>query len=178
MPFHLFITALIAGCSLLLGATVSRAEQNEIEYKVKAAFLLNFAKFVTWPETTNPPATFPLCVVGEDPFGAALNGVEEKQIGGQNVSLRRGLAIGDGLAQCRMLFIGSSERANMTRIFKAIAGKSVVTVGDIEGFAQRGGMFEFKDQGGRLSFVINNAKAKESGLRISASLLSLALEVL
>lgn len=178
MPFRLFITTLIASCSLLLGATVSLAEQNELEYKIKAAFLLNFAKFVTWPETTNPPATFPLCVVGEDPFGAALNGVEEKQIGGENVSLRRGLAIGEGLAQCRMLFVGSSERTNLKRILQVVAGKPVVTVGDIEGFAQAGGMFEFKDQGGRLSFVINNAKAKESGLRISASLLSLALEVL
>lgn len=178
MRFRLFITALIAGCALLLGAAVSRAEQNELEYKVKAAFLLNFAKFVTWPETANPPATFPFCVVGEDPFGAALNGVEGKQIGGQPISLRRGLAIGEGLAQCRMLFVGSSERVNVKRILQLVAGKPVVTVGDIEGFVQAGGMFEFKDQGGRLSFVINNAKAKESGLRISASLLSLALEVL
>ena len=178
MRCKLFITALIAGCLLLQGAVVSHAEPGELEYKVKAAFLLNFAKFVTWPETANPPATFPLCVVGEDPFGVALNGVEEKQIGGENVSLHRRLAIGDGLAQCRMLFIGSSERTNVKRILQVVAGKPVVTVGDIEGFAQAGGMFEFKDQGGRLTFVINNTKAKESGLRISASLLSLALEVL
>lgn len=178
MPFRLFITALLAGFLLLQGAVGVRAETGDLEYKVKAAFLLNFAKFVTWPENANPPATFPLCVVGEDPFGAALNGVEEKQIGGQNVSLRRGLAVGEGLAQCRMLFVGSSERANLKGILQVVAGKPVVTVGDIEGFAQAGGMFEFKDQGGRLSFVINNAKAKESGLRISASLLSLALEVL
>lgn len=178
MRFHPFITAVIAACMLPLGATVSRAAENELEYKVKAAFLLNFAKFVTWPETANAPTSFSLCVVGEDPFGAALNGVEEKQIGGQNVRLRRGLAIGDGLAQCRLLFVGSSERANVQRILQVVAGKPVVTVGDIEGFARAGGMFEFKDLGGRLSFVINNAKAKESGLRISASLLSLALEVL
>jgi hypothetical protein len=178
MRLKLFITALIAGCLLLKGTVGVCAEQSELEYKVKAAFLLNFTKFVTWPETVNTSAAFPLCVVGEDPFGAALNGVEEKQISGQYINLRRGLVIGDGLEQCRMLFVGNSERTNLKRILKIVAGKPVVTVSDIEGFAQAGGMFEFKDQGGRLSFVINNTKAKESGLRISASLLSLALEVL
>ena len=68
--------------------------------------------------------------------------------------------------------------ANLKRILPLIAGQPIVTVSDIEGFAASGGIFELKDKDGRLSFVVNNTKAKESGIRISSSLLKLAIEVL
>lgn len=164
---------------LLGGTTLSRAEQTDLEYKVKAAFLLNFAKFTTWPKpSVSNEATFSLCVVGEDPFGAALHGIEDKQIEGRKITLRHPAPTSEGIGQCRILFVSRSEQANLSRIFKSIGGQPVVTVSDIEGFAAAGGIFEFKDRDGRLSFVINNGKAKESNIRISASLLSLAIDVL
>jgi hypothetical protein len=171
--------AWVAILMTLLAVPLSRAEQTDLEYKVKAAFLLNFAKFTAWPETsTSKGNDFALCVVGEDPFGAALSGVEEKQIEGKRISLRHPAPTGEGLGQCRMLYVSKSEQANLGRIFKSIVGQPVVTISDIEGFAAAGGIFEFKDRDGRLSFVINNNKAKAGGIQISSSLLNLALEVL
>jgi hypothetical protein len=157
-----------------------RAEDRELEYKVKAAFLLNFARFTTWPESSVNKADlqFSLCVLGSDPFGPALNGVDSKEIAGKNVQLRHPSTVADGLSQCRLLFVSKSEQANLKRILTAIAGQPIVTVSDIEGFASSGGTFEFKDKDGRLSFVVNNTKAKECGMRISSSLLNLAVEVL
>ena len=77
-----------------------------------------------------------------------------------------------------MLFVSKSEAANIAKIFKMIDGKSVVTVSDVPGFSDAGGIFEFKDQRGRLSFMVNNSKAKAQGLNISSSLLNLAVDVL
>ena len=77
-----------------------------------------------------------------------------------------------------MVFVSQSEESNIERILKLVAGKPVVTVSDIAGFVDAGGIFEFKNQRGRLVFVINNTQAKTMGLSISSSLLNLAVEVL
>ncbi|MDD2468224.1 MAG: YfiR family protein [Desulfobulbus sp.] len=154
------------------------AEQPGVEYKVKAAFLLNFARFVTWPTVVEQTGSFPLCIVGDDPFGEALAGIETKAVGGKQVELRFPAVNSKQLGQCRMLFISQSESQNVARILKMIAGKPVVTISDVDGFTDAGGIFEFKDQRGRLSFVINNSGAKAQGLSISSSLLNLAVDVL
>ncbi len=53
----------------------------------------------------------------------------------------------------------------------------MVTIGESDGFAGLGGTIEFVKVNDRLSFKINNTKAKERQLRINASLLNLAVEV-
>ena len=87
-------------------------------------------------------------------------------------------AFGQPSVPCHLLFVSKSEQDKLDDILAANAGKPVVTVSDIEGFAKAGGIFEFKKKDGRLSFLINNSKARESGIHISASLLNLAIEVL
>jgi len=154
------------------------AEQAAVEYKVKAAFLLNFARFVSWPDGNEHVASFPLCIVGTDPFGEALAGIETKSVDDKKVALRFPASNSRELQQCQIVFVSKSEEANVARILKMLAGKPVVTVSDIAGFADAGGTFEFKDQRGRLSFIINNTQAKTNGLSISSSLLNLAVDVL
>lgn len=154
------------------------AAAGEVEYKVKAAFLLNFAKFITWPPSAQPVDAFTLCIVGADPFGAALAGIEAKEVSGKRVQLRYPAINSNELGQCRMVFVSRSEQKQVARLVGQLGVAPMVLVSDIEGFAESGGIFEFKDQGGRLSFIINNSKAKKQGLSISSSLLNLAMEVL
>lgn len=156
---------------------MSRAEQPDVESKVKAAFLLNFARFITWPGVGESPGTFPLCIVGTDPFGDALAGIETKSVGGEKIEMHFPSANSKELGQCRMLFVSRSEEENVPRILSLISGQPVATVSDIEGFAEAGGTFELKNQEGRLSFIINNSGAKARGLKISSSLLNLAVDV-
>lgn len=171
--FHILVLAV----SLCCGRPHTVAAE-EVEYKVKAAFLLNFAKFITWPASVQPVDAFTLCIVGSDPFGAALAGIEAKEVGGKRVRLRYPATNADELGQCRMVFVSRTEQKQVARLVGQLGGTSVVLVSDIEGFVESGGTFEFKDQGGRLSFIINNSKAKKQGLSISSSLLNLAMEVL
>ena len=162
------------------GGAPVQAKDDGLEYKVKAAFLLNFARFITWPEQhwpANQPF-FLLTVLGQDPFGPALSGVEEKQIAGRPIHLRFEQTLSEAASAGQMIFVSGSEKAQLGRILASTAGKPTVLVSDIEGFAAAGGMFEFKRVNGRLSFIINNSRAREQGLRINASLLQLAIEVL
>ena len=176
---RLILVLLVALCLHGGGAPV-RAQDDGLEYKVKAAFLLNFARFITWPEQHWPADQpfFLLTVLGQDPFGSALSGVEEKQIAGRPIHLRFEQTLSGEASAGQMIFVSGSEKAHLGHILASTAGKPIVLVSDIEGFAAAGGMFELKSVNGRLSFIINNSRAREQGLRINASLLKLAIEVL
>lgn len=173
--FFILFWAVVLCC---WSAPVSRAEQPDVESKVKAAFLLNFARFITWPGAGESSGAFQLCIVGTDPFGDALAGIETKSVGGKTIELHFPATNSKELGQCRLLFVSRSEQENVSRILNMISGKPVATVSDIEGFAEAGGTFEFQTQEGRLSFIINNSGAKARGLNISSSLLNLAVDVL
>ena len=176
MPIRL-VLILVLAVSLCCGRPCTVAAE-EVEYKVKAAFLLNFAKFITWPASAQAIDSFTLCIVGSDPFGGALAGIEAKEVGGKRVQLRYPATNADELGQCRMVFVSRSEQKQVARLVGQIGASPIALVSDIEGFVESGGTFEFKGQGGRLSFIINNSKAKKQGLNISSSLLNLAMEVL
>ena len=180
-PYKIFISVLLVILPILYGgeATVAYADDKGREYKLKAAFLLNFSKFTTWPKEafSTPGQTFDFCVVGENPFGTALDGLESKKVGARNVRLLNAQSIAE-VETCHVLFVSKSEQGNLGQLKQITEGQPVITVSDIKGFSQEGGIFEFITRAGRLSFIVNNKQAIKRGLQINASLLNLAAEVL
>ena len=157
-----------------------RADEAGLEYKLKAGFLVNFARFTTWPASAwaDAASSLNLCILGADPFGPALAGVEEKEVAGHPIALHHLDTVPTTPDACHLLFVSRSEEDRQDRILAATAGLPVLTVSDIPGFAASGGVFEFRNRDGRLAFVINNTRARANGIQVSASLLNLALEVL
>lgn len=148
------------------------------EYQLKAAFLVNFAKFITWPEEVLPAdqGEFILCVAGADPFGAALAGVEKKTIGGRAIRVVHAGSLKQ-TPDCQMLFVSRSEKDNLDLLAANLARKAVVTVSDIPHFIKAGGHIQLVTSGSRLTFLINHTAMKEQGLQADASLLNLAATV-
>ncbi len=164
--------------SFLGGFQTSWAEETSQEYQLKAAFLVNFARFITWPEQSFTPERPELiiCVAGKNPFGNALSGVESKKIGGRNV---RVVAV-DSLKKvprCHMLYVGKSEESDLDILPAIFSRQAVVVVSDISGFLKDGGSIEFVSKENRLSFAINNSALKQRGIQVGASLLDLAVLV-
>ena len=146
------------------------------EYAVKAAFLFNFAKFVEWPEGafrgSDEPLTF--CVLGEGPLGGELErAVAGKTVGGRATAVRR-LSQLAGLAECRILFVASSERTRFDQILAAVGDRAILTVGEEEGFNRAGGIISFVVRQSRVRFRIERELAVRSGLRLSSRLLELS----
>lgn len=167
-------------CLLVLGAGSGHAEEVNMENKLKVAFLLNFAKFTSWPSAvfSEPAAPFHFCVSGEDPFGAALNGLEKKQVGGRSIQIDRVANISRAMDQCQLVYLSPSEKNRLGQYLKAAKGKPILMVSDIPGFAKAGGTIELGRDQERLVFTVNNQAAKSSRLQLSSSLLQLAREVL
>jgi hypothetical protein len=153
--------------------------QGAGEYAVKAAFLYNFAKFVEWPPEAMGSGSSPLVlgVLGDDPFGAAIDQVVAgKTANGRQLVVRR-LKWGQDLKQCHILFISSSERKRLAEILGALRGASILTVGDMDQFGQQGGMIQFVIEQNRVRFEINIGAAQQGRLKLSSKLLALARNV-
>jgi hypothetical protein len=159
------------------GALESVEPPRPTEYDVKAAFLYNFAKFVKWPEDDYGP-TFVVAVLGEDPFGEILDKTfAGKTILDKKVEVRRISAL-ESPARIRILFVGSSERLRLAQVLKALDGSSVLTVSEMEGFTERGGMIAFRLGGDVVRFDINLGEVERARLKMSSQLIRLARNVI
>ncbi|MBI3935276.1 MAG: YfiR family protein [Acidobacteria bacterium] len=146
---------------------------------MKAAFLLNFTKFVEWPSAAFPAPDTPItiCVLGEDPFGPILDRtVAGESVNGRAVRARRSVPEANPQG-CHVAFISRSERGNIAQINSDLRGSRALTVSEVPGFADAGGMIEFVIEGGKVRFYINAAAAEAAGLKLSSRLLRVATAI-
>jgi hypothetical protein len=164
----------------LLVIPVLRAQQPKAsEYLVKATYLYNFGRFVQWPPTAVAVQgdSFPICVIGQDPFGAALDTIlAGEAIDGKSVVARRVTKTQDAL-NCRVLYISPSEDSRLKELLVALDKAGVLTVSDIPQFSQRGGMIQFVLAGNKIRFEVNLTNAQIAGLTLSSDLLKVAVAV-
>lgn len=157
------------------GVAESSDRAGVSEYEVKAAFLLNFIRFIEWPgeRERGGDGELVLCIAGEDPFGRALNLIEGKTIRGKKLLINTTHA-SRSLADCHLLFIPSSEKVRLPSLLKAVRGLPVLTVSETERFAESGGMINFITVNSKVRFEINPDAAQKVGIHISSRLLQLA----
>jgi hypothetical protein len=146
------------------------------EYHVKAAFLYKFATYVEWPAASDNGLTqFTIGIIGHDPFGRRLDAVVEGQrIRGKAIVVRR-LSGLEEIAHCQVLFVSASERPHLQAILGALRGAPVLTVGDMNQFAESGGMINLvTDDDDHIRFDINKKAIDRAGLKALTQLLRLA----
>lgn len=172
-------------CSLLLAVFVlggwpapARA-QTDLEHKVKAAFLFNFLKFVTWPPERTPAEREPyvLCVIGDARFTHTVEqAVQDKTVSGHAVEVRD-LAPGAPLRACHLAYLapGPAPSAAESALGSASAN-GVLTVHEAQAAVPSGVMRFFLDQK-RVRFEINTAAAERENLRLSSRLMGVAERV-
>jgi hypothetical protein len=158
------LTLLLLLCSTALVET----QEVSIEYKVKAAFLYNFTKFVEWPPAAQSgPLT--ICVAGRNPLGSELDEtVRDATVGGRLIAVRIILEPEPG---CDVVFIPKGVSAAYLR---SMRDQPVLTVGESGNFLEQGGIINFYVDSGKVRFTISPDAAARSQLRISARLLQLA----
>lgn len=147
------------------------------EYKVKAAFLFNFTKFVEWPPESFAKSDGPLIIgiFGENPFGSDLDDIiHDKTVNNRGIKTRI-LHSPAECTNCQVLFISVAEKSHLPEILEKLRGTSVLTVGESDGFTEAGGMINFVREGTKFRFQINNEEAKKAKLKISSRMLGLAV---
>jgi len=131
----------------------STAVAAPTEYEVKAAFLYNFAKFTQWPSATDDKS-LNVCLLGNGPYRQALQSLEGKSVRDQvlNISVLSSLPIPD---DCQILFVTASKADLLDEVSRDFyRHPGLLTISDIDGFSQVGGIIEFKLVNNRLRFLI------------------------
>jgi hypothetical protein len=164
-----------------LTPTVTAQAQDAVshEYRIKAAFLFNFTRFIDWPSGSFADAASPIVigVIGDDPFGAELaNVLKDRRVNGRPLVARTIHAAEDARAT-HLLFVGVSEHEEVARVLQSLRRYPVTTVGESAEFAKEGGMITFVIRNDKVRFEINADAAERAGIRISAHLEKLATVV-
>lgn len=147
--------------------------QPNIEYSVKANYLVRFAAFVEWPSDAFADTRSPvvLCVLGRDPFNGALENAARAQTahGRALVVSRPGTA--EAAAGCHILYVGRGGGSLVPT-----GPRPILRVTDAAVSPDRG-MIHFMVSNDRVRFHIDLQAASRSRLSISSRLLNLALSV-
>ena len=169
----------LSACAAFILFCASSPIQAQIssteEYRLKLAFLFNFAKFVQWPADAFPSPQAPLniCIVGRDPFDAEFERqVTERNLYGHPVAIRT-LRPSDDFGGCHLIFLPASSDGSLPGVLRLL-DDSAITVGESAGFITRGGVLSFLLEGTNLRFTVNLNASQRTRCRISSRFLALA----
>lgn len=164
-------------CAALLQFPSRAADQVSVEYAVKAAFLLNFAKFVDWPPGSfaNADSPIAICILGKDPFGRSIDeSVQGEVVNGRRLTVRR-IAQAPAAQTCQIVFTQLSGK-DAAGILSSV-GPGVLTVGEGESFVRDGGIIAFLIENRRVRFDIDEKAAEAAELKLSSKMLAVARSV-
>lgn len=162
-------------CALLavtLLGPVSGHAQDLTSSELKAAFIYNFIKFTKWPTALPASDPFAICVIGD----AAVRDAVEALTKGSDVDGHRIVALANirrPTPACRVLYVSGATLDDVTKVIAGLQDSPVLTISDVGGFTENGGMAQFLYERGRLRFTIQAASVQRSGLKMSSKLLIL-----
>ncbi len=156
--------------------------ESSLDYKIKAGFIYRFILFSEWPASafTKNPDTFTIGIVGDNPFEDFLNQVINQQVDGRKlvISYLSAQPSQEKLSACQVLFIPSSLAGQEKQILKKVKGFPVLTISDMEGFLEKGGMISFFSRRNKIRFSVHRTHADRVGINFRGQMLKMAARVL
>jgi hypothetical protein len=143
------------------------------EAQIKAGIVFNLALATSWPEGSLSPSNFVIGVIGHDETDPLLSGLAGKEM------RRRALVLRDPLSaaaatEAQIVYISRSCQADIRAVLDSIAGHPLLTVSDVDGFCEAGGMVQLRRDRNRIQLRVNLQAAERAGLRLSSQLLKVA----
>lgn len=170
-------------CAVLLGIFVSSSPYLEAETprkifrpdQVKAVFVVNFCRFVKWPEHAFADPTAPLVigVWGDDAFAEL---VQEAALGehiGQRAMEVRRIETAADIDRIQLLFIAANAEKRFEQSHHEDQ-KEILLVGDSPTFLRSGGHIQFVSEAGRIKLRVNLQALTNHNIVVSSSLLRIS----
>ena len=157
---------------LLLASLAGQAEPGT-EQQLKAAYLVNFLKYVEWP---GEHARATICLFGREALGAGLAHYEGRSVAGRELAVRR-VNGPDQLDDCQILYVPDTEEARFPAVLRWTEQRPILTVSDAEFFARQGGGIALVREDTRLRFDVNLDALHRARLKPASQMLRLARQV-
>lgn len=172
----LLISIFLAALLLIVPAVAPAADEQPIEYRVKANYLLTLPLFVDLPPQPSSYVEFIICIIGETPLTELLEAVRGKRIKGKPLTVLKGREP-ERMNSCHVLFIASSEQYRLQKLLAWANQRGILTVSDMRGFVKQGGMINLVQVNNRIGFELNQAAARRASISFGTQLLRLANDV-
>jgi hypothetical protein len=159
---------------IFLGGYTSVYAQKYTESEIKAGYIINFTKFIKWPNSANNQ-NFIFGIYGDNIFKSDFQKLLESRYNAQNNWILTEYNKIENVEYCHVLFINTNNQEELEKILKAVANQPVLTIGNnIPFFCQKGGLINFIDEPNGKKFEINYIAAKSKGFIIDSRLLGVA----
>jgi hypothetical protein len=166
--------ALIIGLLLSLSLNLFASEPTGIqeEYESKAAWLYKLLENIDWPArgAVSQTNSYVIGVLGQSQFGPALAVLGEQTVRGRKIIIRQ-IQSSDECRDCQLVFICASERDRLPQLLETFKRAPILTVGEVGGFVEKGGLVNLVARGNRIRIEVNHSAARRAGLSISSQLL-------
>jgi len=172
--YKIILSVIIVVAMTILSASAGLPENSDSDIdNMKAAFIYNFTKYIKWPNLDNNHV-FKIGVLGNSEITISLQELAAKKlIERKSIEVFHFKAVQD-LKFCHILFISESENQNVLEILSTQGNRATLTIGESEGFCERGVMINFFLQDGMVKFEMNSMSLEDAGLKVSSQLQKLA----
>ncbi len=171
-PRRMILLLLVAG---FLSPAAAAVAAPAAEYQLKASYLYHFTKFITWPdEASKSGGRFYLCILGPDPFGRAVDALAGKPTGLGEIVVQRH-ADPAAMTHCHLSYVNLPSATDQDAALARLTRAGSLTIGEAEGFLERGGVMRFVTVDDRVRFEVKEANIQRAGLKVGAKLLSVAI---
>ena len=149
---------------------------NVPEYKIKAGFIYNFARFTKWSDKEKE---LKICIYGKDPFGHHIDHLNSKKVSSKTITIQRTNII-DNLKKCHIVFLNITppDERQFRKIINTIKDLNILTMSDTENAIDYGVMVGFGIKNNKVNFDINYTSLLSSNLKINPQLIKLAKKVI
>ena len=153
------------------------AETSTGEYRLKTAFIYNFAKFVEWPDSAyKKNGEFCIASLGRSPIDRELAALSGKTVQGRSIVISQ-ISTPEEANNCQVVFISRSELVRFDSILESLRNAPVFTIADLDDFCINGGMLSLINDGGKIVFDLNIKAVQRSRLKPNPQLLRLARKI-
>lgn len=163
----------------LLASAAAQEQPAEQPARVEAAFLRNFARYVSWPTKAFAGEHSPwlVCVLGNGPLDAVLEStLQGRTEQGRGFEVVRAARL-EQLPPCQIVVVDFPRAAERRAALAELGKRPVLTVGRAPEFLDEGGIVRLI-AGERIEMSINLDQARAASLTIPAKMLEVSREVL
>jgi hypothetical protein len=170
-----WLSAMIIFCVMVFTGVCANAQVlYGPEYRVKAGFIYNFAKFIEWPKENGrqDPNSIIICIVPDTPETDVFFSLGNKSIGGKRIKVKKCNEVRDkDIEKCQILFLDSKDETFIRESLLIVKYRGILTIGHVKGFTQAGGIINFFTEEDRLRFEVNLDAAKRARIKLGSQIL-------
>ena len=166
-------TSIILFGAFIFFVSIQSAQAQKEKYL--SYFIYSFSKYIMWPDNQISDK-FVIGVIGNSAINKHLYSMAsaKKEIHGVPIEIQQYDSVSE-IGDCHILYVPREKSKEIDQINSLLQSKSVLVVTDKLDIIKEGGTINFVENDAKMMFEVNQSIAESKGLKISESLIALAI---